>query len=467
MNTSGGAEAFMVLASNNEISFNSAINCQGPNSTLGGFEGGCYEIVNQNAGTTISNISFHHNYCEKSVGLFEASSGNYTGGDNIQVNHGIIENVSVSYNISVDSMWLFLLQPVNTDFKNIVFANNTIIHTPNSAVYWDSGGGHFSMALAVSTDSSTGTTYTADNQYYKQSGGFQPGTVIVKNNIFVDNISSTRNMMFLCNVTDHSNNIFVPSNASLSSLTLGSTEKKADLSALTFTSDYRLTSSSTPAIDQGTTMSMSTAATATYIATQFSDVFIEDIDHHTVPCGSAVDIGASEYCASAGGTSGTGGSPGAGGTAVASTGGTATSTGGTKASTGGTVATNTGGNPTMSTGGAVATGTGGTLATSTGGKASTSTGGIASNTGGTSVVPSTGGSPAAQTGGATAIASNGGSNAGAPSSAGSSAGGGSGDVGSCACRIAGAGRSGSTQTLWGLALVSLCLGTLARRRRRG
>ena len=135
MNNSGGAEAFMVMASNNEVAFNSAVNCQSINTTLGGFEGGCLEIVNGKAGSTITNVSFHHNYCEKSVGLWEGCSGDFSGtGGGIQTNHGIIENVTVSYNIAVDSMWLFLLQPVNTDFRNVVFANNTIIHTPQSAV---------------------------------------------------------------------------------------------------------------------------------------------------------------------------------------------------------------------------------------------------------------------------------------------------------------------------------------------
>jgi hypothetical protein len=198
MNNSGGAEGFMVMASNNEVAFNTAVNCQSVNTTLGGFEGGCLEIVNGKAGSTITNVSFHHNYCDKSVGLWEGCSGDFSGtGGGIQTNHGIIENVTVSYNISVDSMWLFLLQPVNTDFRNVVFANNTIIHTPQSAVYWDSGGGHFMMALAVDTDTVNGTTYTTENQWYTMSGGFQPGTIIVRNNIFVDDISSSRNMMFM------------------------------------------------------------------------------------------------------------------------------------------------------------------------------------------------------------------------------------------------------------------------------
>ena len=46
MGTSGGAEAYMVMGSDNEIAHNSASNCWSDNSTLGGAEGGCLEIVN-------------------------------------------------------------------------------------------------------------------------------------------------------------------------------------------------------------------------------------------------------------------------------------------------------------------------------------------------------------------------------------------------------------------------------------
>jgi MYXO-CTERM domain-containing protein len=359
-NNSGGAEGIMVMASNNEIAFNSVVNCQSVNTTLGGFEGGCYEIVNgKGPGQTIHNVSFHHNYCEKSVGLWEGCSGNFTAtaGD-VMTNHGIIENVTVSYNISVDSMWLFLLQTVNTDFKNVVFANNTIIHTPKSAQYWDSGGGHFQMALVYDSDTSTGTTIKADNQYYKQGSGFQPGTVIVKNNIFIDAIGSTLNAMFMANMTDHSNNLFVPANASISfayggspALTLNGTESKVDLSALALTADYRLTAASTAAIDKGTIMSMSaSAATAgtPLNAAIFAGVFNQDVARQSVPCGSTPDIGAAEYCNGAGTLvwPGPGSASDCGQGGSSSTGGS----GGTTNSTGGTAT-----NPTAGTGGGTST----------------------------------------------------------------------------------------------------------------
>jgi hypothetical protein len=403
MDNSGGAEGVMVMASNNEIAWNSAIDLMSPNSTLGGFEGGCYEIVNGKAKSTISNVSFHHNYCEKSIGMWEASSGDFSasGGD-IQdpANHGIVENVTISYNLSVDAMWMFLLQPVNTDFKNLVFANNTIIHTPNTMVWFDAS--HTSMGLDVHTYTNTaagdgGATFDTDTPYYKKGVGFQPGTVIVKNNIFVDNISPTKQyMMFSTNLTDHFNNLFVPAKAQVGSLTLGATEQKVDLDALAFTADWRLTAASTPAIDKGVMVDMTTnnsVATSAVDPTIFATTFNQDYDKHQVPCGAGVDIGVSEYCEGAGGASGPGpggasgaggatGSTGAGGATVVAGSGGAAGTGGSKGTGGTTVVAGTGGATTTPAGGG-APGAGGVKGT----------GGVTgmAGTGGTTTAPASGG----------------------------------------------------------------------------
>jgi MYXO-CTERM domain-containing protein len=318
MDSSGGAEGIMVMASNNEIAWNSGLDLQSPNSTLGGFEGGCYEIVNGKALATISNVSFHHNYCEKSIGLWEGCSGNFSpDGGEIQENHAIIENVTISYNVAVDAMWLFLLQPVNTDFKNVVFAHNTLVHTPKTLEWFDSGHTSMGLAVATYTNGANGKKYDTDNEFYKKGAGFQPGTVIMKNNIFIDAISeSKRFMMFSVNLVDHSNNIFVPASAQVGSLTLDSSEQKLDLASLAMTADWRLTAASTPAIDQGATVDMSTNGTLAGTPVDpsfFQNVFNQDYDEHTVPCGAGVDIGASEYCEGAGGAIGPGGMSGAGG----------------------------------------------------------------------------------------------------------------------------------------------------------
>jgi hypothetical protein len=103
--------------------------------------------------------------------------------------------------------------------------------------------------------------------------------------------------------------------------------------------------------------------------------------------GAAPDLGAYEYGAASGGSTGTGGAPG-------TTGGSP-STGGAKATTGGTTSiTNTGGS--KATGGATAVATGGANTSSTGGTVSATggakaAGGVAPSTGGTK---SGGGAPA-------------------------------------------------------------------------
>jgi hypothetical protein len=448
MDNSGGAEGIMVMASNNEIAFNSAVRCASVNSTLGGFEGGCFEIVNGKALSTISNVSFHHNYCERSVGMWEGCSGDFSAtGGGIQENHAIIENVTVSYNLSVDSMWLYLLQPVNTDFRNVVFANNTLIHTAKSKEYWDNSSFHYSMANAVATytNNSSGVTYETDNQYYKKGAGFQPGTIIVKNNIFVDDVSATRYSMFLSNLTDHSNNIFVPANATVGNITLDSTEKKVNLSDLALTSDYRLTVASTPALDVGAVAGMSgngTLAVSVLDTNFFSGVFTQDIDAHPVPCGAGVDIGASEYCSGAGGVNGTvltivnaaGGASGVGG----GTGALATGNGGT--------------NVTINVGGAstVRTSNDGTLASGVGGASRASSNGISTN------LPDGGGSMR--------IEANGSSNsrlaaAGRGAAIGSQA---TGDEGGCTCRVSG---TLGHQRNWSMVIFALIIFTNVRTRR--
>jgi hypothetical protein len=449
MDNSGGAEGIMVMASNNEIAFNSAVRCASVNSTLGGFEGGCFEIVNGKALSTISNVSFHHNYCERSIGMWEGCSGDFSAtGGGIQENHAIIENVTVSYNLSVDSMWLYLLQPVNTDFRNVVFANNTLIHTGKSKEYWDNSSFHYSMANAVATytNSSSGVTYDTDNQYYKKGTGFQPGTIIVKNNIFIDDVGATRYSMFLSNLTDHSNNIFVPANASVGNITLDSTEKKINLSDLALTSDYRLTAASTPALDVGTVVGMTgngTLAASVLDPSFFSGVFTQDIDAHPVPCGAGVDIGASEYCSGAGGTTGTVL------TIVNASGGTSGVGGGT-----GALATGNGGrNAMVNVGGAstVRSSNDGTLVSGVGGASRAFTSGIStvlSNGGGSMLVEATGSStsPLAAVGGGTATGNQA-----------------TGDEGGCTCRVSG---TPIHRRNWSMVIFALILFTTVRARRK-
>jgi MYXO-CTERM domain-containing protein len=284
VNSSGGAEAFVVFGGSNvEVSFNSAVRCAGANQTLGGEEGGCFEIINPNGGTTIEEVRFHHNYCEESVGLFEAVTGSGTGQENPADNPGTILNISVSYNLSVDSKWLYLLQILNTHLRNVVFEHNTIVHGPRNEEIWTSGSGYNSIGLFFYEDTLSGSSVPPV---------VNPTDLIVRDNIFVEPYNSFA--IFNGTGFAHNNNMFVPSSIRLGDIEPGDDDFFADDAGLT--ADYRLAAGS-EAIDRASGSSYS-----------------EDIDHNPVPCGAAADIGASEYCESgAGGSSGTGGGSGAGG----------------------------------------------------------------------------------------------------------------------------------------------------------
>ncbi len=364
MGTSGGAEAYMVMGSDNEISYNSASNCWSDNTTLGGAEGGCLEIVNGEGGSTISGVSFHHNYCEFSVGLFEGCSGDFSGGDLIQLNHGIIRDSYVAYNVAIDAMWLYLLQPVNTDFINLVFEHNTLVHTElNDEI---PQGAANAFTLSVEEETVDGSTYGPTP--------LQPGNVTVRDNAFVV-LGGSGMFNGALPDADHYNNLYA---------------------GVTFPNNW--TQHATEIVVGGEEAGIGTdgrpAAGSVVIDAGSSEFVVADrvdLDGNAVPLGSAPDIGAFEYCDGAdcqqpasGGTTGTGGAPATGGGdelgGTETTGGTTGTTGGTS-STGGT-APETGGGLTTggATGGAGLTGTG--AATSTGGAgptasgATTSTGGL-------------------------------------------------------------------------------------------
>jgi hypothetical protein len=168
-------------------------------------------------------------------------------------------------------------------------------------------------AVATYTNSASGKTYDTDNEFYKKGSGFQLGTIIVKNNIFIDDVGATRYAMFSTSFLDHGNNIFVPANASIGSITADATEKKINLADLGLSDVYKLTAKSTVAIDQGVLINMTTNAQVATKAADlsfFPNVFTQDYDKRAVPCGAGVDIGASEYCegGATGGASGSGGS---------------------------------------------------------------------------------------------------------------------------------------------------------------
>lgn len=362
MNTSGGAEAYMIMASDNEISYNVAINCWGPNTTLGGAEGGCLEIVNGTAESVIENVYFHHNYCERSVGLFEGCSGNFQGTDAIQEHHGIIRNSYVSYNISVDAMWLYLLQPVNTDFDNLVFEHNTIIHTPANEDIPQRGASSFGLMV------------TEDAGY---SFSVNPGDITVRNNLFVTLDGAAAGTFSGPPAGDAYNNMFSPS------APMGMTAGTGDVEATDpgLSEDYRLIAGS-PAIDKG-------SPDAWQVWTDF--------DGNPVPSGTGPDIGASEYCdgcepSGAGGATlvGSGGQdPGVGGEAPASGGTPDPGAGGATLGSGGTGQPGVGGSAQDSAG-AASTSAGASSTLGSGGRAAGEGGQTSASTAGTTGTGTTG-----------------------------------------------------------------------------
>lgn len=299
VNTSGGSEAFVMNAGNNEVAYNTAINCWVPNTTLNGAEGGCLEIIGNKAGQLIENAYFHHNYCERAVGLFEACAGNFSGdGQNIMLNHAIVRNSTVSYNVSIDAMWLYLLQPTNTDFDGLVFEHNTLIHGPANTDIPQGGAAMF--GLAYDTDpvwttakppanipctADTDCTGPKETCLDKQGVGkicqyqfkLQPGTVTVRNNLFVVLPGADAAMMVLPpGPNDVINNMFVPK----APMGVKAGTGVIVVSDVGLVDTYKLSPTS-PAVDKGSPDAM------------FPWL---DWDGHKVPCGSAPDIGAVEYC---------------------------------------------------------------------------------------------------------------------------------------------------------------------------
>jgi hypothetical protein len=299
VNTSGGAEAFVMNAGNNEVAYNKAINCWVPNKTLNGAEGGCLEIIGNKAGQIIENAFFHHNYCERSVGLFEACAGNFSGdGQNIMLNHAKVRNSTVSYNVAVDAMWLYLLQPTNTDFEGLYFEHNTIIHGPDNTKIPQGGAAMFGLAYdtdpAWTTDKppanipcTTDTDCVGEKQTCldKQGAGkicqyqfkLQPGTVAVRNNLFVVLPGADAGMMLLPpGPSDVMSNMFVP---------------KAPMGAKAGTGIIVVA-------DAGLVDTFKLAPTSPAINKGDPGAFQAwvDFEGRRIPCGSAPDIGAFEYC---------------------------------------------------------------------------------------------------------------------------------------------------------------------------
>lgn len=271
VNSSGGAEGIVAFGGSHiDVGHNTVARAHCVNKTLGGDEGGCTEIImNPMFGLTMEDIQFHHNLCVDTVGLFESCQGSGEVGFDPTKSPGTIKDVTVAYNVVLDSKWMYLAQIVNTIHKNVIFEHNTIIHGPRNDKQWSTDAmSHeymFGMMFSSSNGTSVSDSLTADQ-------------IIDRNNMFWEPFSKEN--LFIGVTSGHNNNLFGPSTVKLESRwTLAATEKKVDDLGLV---DVFHPTATSPAVDKA-------SAEGRY-----------DTDFYgNAKCGSAPDIGAVEYCENA------------------------------------------------------------------------------------------------------------------------------------------------------------------------
>jgi MYXO-CTERM domain-containing protein len=165
-NVVGGAEGIFVNGSDNEVAYNSFINCaESADWQAGECDGGATEVSIGKDGASLSGLKIHHNYSYHSCGFFEVSSM-FSSDPNNPIK-GLFADSEFYNNVSVDSGWLSLLQVCNTDLKNIRWENNTIIQ--------HKGSPRAGMLVAVYTGLGSGMT----------GGDLLPNSVFWTNNLFV------------------------------------------------------------------------------------------------------------------------------------------------------------------------------------------------------------------------------------------------------------------------------------------
>ena len=222
------------------------------------------------------------------MGVFEVCAGNFDGtAEKIQEHHAAVRNTVLAYNVVVDAIWLYLLQTANTDFDGLVFEHNTLTHgpanddipqrgVPGFGNFYDTD--RFIPEMTCSTAADCGVDGTmCFNGFCYYPFPAQPGTITVRNNLFVVFEGGGEATMKLPpGPDDVVNNIFYPR---------APTGVQAD--RVTVVADpglvdetFRIGASS-PAIDAGTQDSVKPWI---------------DFDSNSVPCGSGPDIGAIEYC---------------------------------------------------------------------------------------------------------------------------------------------------------------------------
>ena len=130
-NVVGGAEGIFINGSNNEVAYNSFINCSNYAEWTGGScDGGATEVSVGADGAEVTGVKVHHNYSYNSCGFFEIASV-FSSDPNNPV-RGKFTNSEFYNNVTIDSGWLHLLQVANTDMHNIRWENNTLVQHKGS-----------------------------------------------------------------------------------------------------------------------------------------------------------------------------------------------------------------------------------------------------------------------------------------------------------------------------------------------
>jgi MYXO-CTERM domain-containing protein len=218
-NAVGGAEGIFINGSDNEVAYNSFVNCSNTAAWTGGnCDGGATEVTVGNGGT-VSGVKIHHNFSYNSCGFFEVSSG--FGGSK-----GLFSDSEFSYNVMVDSGWMMLLQVNNTDLSNILWENNTVVQ--------HAGSTNAGMLTTVFTGTSSGVT----------GGALAAGTVLLTNNLIVLDGVRTFGNAIDPNVTQTTNLIIDTAKQDPGFVNLAGTINAADFDLV----------AGSPAIDTGTVL---------------------------------------------------------------------------------------------------------------------------------------------------------------------------------------------------------------------
>jgi len=256
-NLVGGAEGIFVNASNNEVAYNSFVNCSGAAVWVGAngdCDGGATEVSLQSA-ATMTGVNVHHNFSYNSCGFLEIASYFDPTGKSVK---GIFKDNKYHNNLIVDSGWQGLLQVNNTDMVNLQFYNNTLVQHAGSL--------NQGILFIKFTATSSGMS----------GGDINPNTIFLTNNLYVfDGVADTSGMGM-------DPNLVLKNNLVLTCKTTSDT----NCSGLGFANhlgrnptDFDLVTANPKVVDVGAAIDGNNL----------------DYFNRTRPTGSAPDIGAMEY----------------------------------------------------------------------------------------------------------------------------------------------------------------------------